>query len=164
MPGELRVEPLGGDQWRLWRDLRLEALQDTPIGYGESYADALASPEQRWVDTPARPGSHHLAWDGTRPVGMAGGFVDDQGRPVAFGVYVRPEARGSGAVGLLLDAVGEWARGLGADQLRLEVHEDNARAAAAYLRLGWVFTGERRAYDLDPSRQLLAMTRSCPRR
>ena len=34
------------------------------------------------------------AMDGDEPVGMAGGFLDDEGRPVLFGVYVRPAVRG----------------------------------------------------------------------
>ena len=156
----MRAEPLAADQWELWRDLRLEALQDTPMGYGESHADALASPVERWTATPTRPGYHCLLWDGDRPVGMAGGFVDDAGRHTVFGVFVQPGSRGRGGVGLLLDAVAEWARGEGAEQLRLEVHEDNARAAAAYSRLGWVATGESRPYNLDETRALLAMVRS----
>ena len=159
----MRVEALRAEDWRLWRDLRLEALQDYPIGYGETHADALASPEQRWVDTPLRPGFHCLARDGSSVVGMAGGFVDGSGRPTVFGVYVRPASRGQGVLALLLEAVAAWARGLGAEELRLEVHEDNARAAAAYRRLGWVATGERRPYDLDRTRDLLAMARPLTR-
>jgi len=42
-------------------------------------------------------------------------------------------------------------------ELRLEVHEDNAPAALAYDRLGFVATGERRPYVLDPARSLIEM-------
>jgi GNAT superfamily N-acetyltransferase len=158
----VRAEPLGPDQWELWRDLRLEALQDTPIGYGERHADAVRDGDERWRAVPTRPGFHCLAWSGDRPVGMAGGFVDAAGRPTVFGVYVQPAARGGRALDVLLDAVAGWARSLGARELRLEVHEDNHRAAAAYRKRGWAATGERRGYDLDPARDLLAMSLTLP--
>jgi ribosomal protein S18 acetylase RimI-like enzyme len=43
--------------------------------------------------------------------------------------------------------------------LRLEVHEDNAQAQAAYTRLGFVDTGERAAYPLPPYGMEMIMER-----
>ncbi|MBM9460875.1 GNAT family N-acetyltransferase [Nocardioides sp. zg-536] len=57
------------------------------------------------------------------------------------GVYVPPEHRGGAAIGALLDAAQEWVRDLGLERVRLHVHEHNARAQAAYRRLGYVETG-----------------------
>jgi len=54
--------------------------------------------------------------------------------------YVRPEARGTGVLELLLDAIADEARRDGAPELRLYVHEDNARAVAAYRKRGFVAT------------------------
>ena len=159
MPADVRVERLAEDQWPAWRDLRLEALQDTPIGFGESYADAAQRTDDYWQEVPSRPGLQVLAWDGDRAVGMAGGFLDDTRRPTVYAVFVQPGSRGQGVLDALLDVVAEWARAEGASELRLEVHEDNAPAAAAYQRLGFSFTGERRPYNLDPARELLAMVR-----
>ena len=41
--------------------------------------------------------------------------------------------------------------------LRLEVHEDNGPARAAYARLGFADTGVRRPYPLDPTGDELEM-------
>ncbi len=41
--------------------------------------------------------------------------------------------------------------------LRLEVHEDNGPARAAYARLGFAGTGVRRPYPLDPGGDELEM-------
>jgi RimJ/RimL family protein N-acetyltransferase len=79
-----------------------------------------------------------LAYDGDQPLGMAGGFVDVQGHPVLFGVYVRPEHRGGEVVKALVAAVQGWA----AEPLVLHVHQDNHRARKAYEKLGFVLTGE----------------------
>lgn len=160
MRADVRVERLRQTQWAAWRDLRLEALQDTPIGFGERYADAVGKVDDDWRAVPLRPSLQLLAWDGEVPVGMAGGFCDPDGRPTVYAVYVTPPARGQGVLGLLLDAVGAWADDLGAELLRLDVHEDNAPAISAYRRCGFAFTGERRPYDLDPSRHQLAMVRA----
>ena len=53
----------------------------------------------------------------------------------------------------MLAGCAAWAGGRGQPHLRLEVHEDNVRARAAYARLGFVDTGVRRPYPLDRARQ-----------
>jgi len=153
---QVRVAPVGPQDWALWRELRLEALRDTPIGFGERYAEAVRRTEEQWRAVVARPGLYLLAHDGQGPVAMAGGFLDPQDRPTLFAVYVRPRARGRRVLDPLVEQVERWAA---PSRLRLEVHEDNGRAASAYARLGFVATGVRRPYPLDPTRSLLEMNR-----
>jgi RimJ/RimL family protein N-acetyltransferase len=154
VPAELVVARC--TDWRAWRELRLEGLQDTPIGFGERYADALALPDEQWQARWERPGYRVLAHEGGAPVGMAGGFRREDGTPVLFGVYVRPAARGRGVVGALVDSVQRWCA---PDPLRLDVHEDNARAWAAYRKLGFVETGQRTAGGGIDGRDLVEMVR-----
>ncbi|HUR50742.1 MAG TPA: GNAT family N-acetyltransferase [Mycobacteriales bacterium] len=134
----MRVEVLGPDDWARWRDLRLEALQDTPIGFGELHADAVRLTDEEWRTRWTRPGLRAIAYGEQGPLGMAGGFRDDEGRPILFGVYVRPAARGGGVLGALVDAVAAWAA---PDPLVLDVHVDNHRARKAYEKLGFTMTG-----------------------
>jgi RimJ/RimL family protein N-acetyltransferase len=137
----VRVEVVRPEGWRAWKDLRLEALADTPIGYGELLADVEALSDEEWeakVNNPPRPGIRFIAYDGDQALGMAGGFLDEQQRPVLFGVYVRPEHRGGEVLAGLVAAVQAWAAG----PLHLHVHEDNHRARRAYEKLGFVLTGE----------------------
>lgn len=135
----MRVEPVGPEDWAAWRDLRLEALADTPIGFAEWHADALLLGEDDWRARLSRPGVRFLAYDDDRAVGMAGGFRDEAGVPILFAVFVTPTARGAGVLEALVDAVAVWAA---PDPLVLDVHVDNARARRAYERLGFVLTGE----------------------
>ena len=67
-------------------------------------------------------------------------------------VYVAPRARGQGILAELLEQAQGWALSVGLHRLRLLVHEDNARARAAYGRLGFVPTGRSFPYPLDETR------------
>jgi GNAT superfamily N-acetyltransferase len=53
-------------------------------------------------------------------------------------MFVRPECRGKGLSALLLDEIARQARAAGALEVRLYVHRENERAAAAYRRYGFV--------------------------
>jgi ribosomal protein S18 acetylase RimI-like enzyme len=68
-------------------------------------------------------------------------------------------ARGQGLLGELVARCADWARAQGQSELVLEVHEDNARARAAYRGLGFVETGATQPYPLDPTRLELEMVR-----
>ena len=158
MPAEPVVREAAADDWAAWRELRLEALHDTPLGFVETVEQALAKDEQGWrrrmTDVPLSV----LALDGPRPVAMSSGFLID-GRPFLGAVYVTPERRGQGLLARLVEPVAQWARGLGAGELVLEVHEDNLRAQAAYARLGFVRTGATTPYPLPPGGLELEMAR-----
>lgn len=155
----MRVEELTDEQWQVWRDLRLEALLDTPIGFGELHADALCKTDEDWQAVPRRPGLQLLAWDGDRPVGMAGGFRREDGTPVLYAVYVQPAARGGAGLELLVDRVVAWCA---PEPLVLDVHVDNHRAHAAYLKLGFVDTGGRTDGGGIDGRGLVEMIRRPP--
>ena len=133
----MRVEVV--TDWRQWKPLRLEALADTPIGFGELHVDAAALSDADWAARWERPGLRLLASGADGAVlGMAGGFVADDGRRILFGVYVRPAARGQGVLEALVGRVATWAAPA---DLHLDVHVDNGPARAAYLRLGFVEDG-----------------------
>lgn len=53
-------------------------------------------------------------------------------------MYVVPSARGQGAMEALLEAVDEYARSIGAPEIRIYVHEGNQRGTRAWLREGFV--------------------------
>ena len=156
--------------WAAWRAIRLEALADTPIGFLERHADALRKTDDQWQErtVAAAEGDAHglwLAWDGDRPVGCTGALRPDPGSAVTvYSVYVSPDSRGAGVLDDLLAVVEEWACRLeGVARVRLEVHEDNARARAAYARRGFVETGATAPYPPDPSRRELEMARPLSR-
>jgi ribosomal protein S18 acetylase RimI-like enzyme len=162
----VRVERARAQDWQAWRSIRLEALADTPIGFLELLADAQQRPDGHWQQRTAASAEGEasalwLAWDGEQVVGCAGAARYEPGTyALLISVYVSPAARGAGVLDQLLDAAAGWAGSLeGVDELRLEVHEDNARARAAYRRRGFAETGSTQPYAPDPSRRELEMAR-----
>lgn len=161
-----RIRRTGENDWREVRDLRLEMLRDTPIAFGETLQDALGHAESEWRMRAARGTAEHgislVAIEPTgRWVGTMGGYVPDETTgALLVGVYVSPEHRGrdAGVFDSLLGAIEDWARGEG-PVLTLHVHEDNARARAAYLRRGFAETGHRVQYVLDSSAMEIEMVK-----
>ncbi|MBT1635434.1 GNAT family N-acetyltransferase [Clavibacter michiganensis] len=161
------IHRLRAEDWREYRALRLEMLEDTPLAYLETLETARALPDSDWQARTRRadqPGStaYVAAERATgRWLGAMNAFVaQDFTRVMLVSVYVTPEARGrdAGVSDLLLDAIIAWARDRpNAVALRLEVHEDNPRARIYYERRGFVLTGRSVPYALDRTQQDLEM-------
>ncbi|WP_327368897.1 GNAT family N-acetyltransferase [Streptomyces sp. NBC_01217] len=163
-------------EWPLVKELRLAALQDpaAPLAFLETYAQGAACSDEFWQDR-ALGGSEDGGgdvrqfvavapdgrWDGSvtvlieRPDAEARfGEGADVHQAHVVGVFVRPEARGKGLAEALFQAGTDWAWSLGEpriERVRLYVHEDNARAAALYRRIGFVATGQTVPVPSDPS-------------
>jgi GNAT superfamily N-acetyltransferase len=152
--------------WPEVRALRLEMLADTPLAYLETLAHAERRPEAEW---------RSWAREGSSEQSITAVAITDSGRwvatmmskvpfgattPFLFGVYVAPDFRGraAGVTDAVLTRVEAWARTRG-DTLTLEVHEDNARARAAYANRGFVETGVTKPYPLDLSRNEIEMVK-----
>lgn len=147
------IRRVRADQWERLRDLRLAALRDSPISYLETEQAALARPEEDWRDWAARGAAgdrlalYVAELDDGRWAGMCGVFVDDDPRIAQIA-----EA--------LIAAAARWAaEQAGAGELRLFVHEDNARAWAFYRRLGFTETGHTIPCDPDSTRAEIEMAR-----
>ncbi|MEU3610142.1 GNAT family N-acetyltransferase [Streptomyces sp. NPDC035033] len=163
------LRAIRSDEWERVRELRLAAVQDPVAGlaFVESYEETAARPDAFWRER-AEGGSEDRGtrirqfvaeapdgrWAGTvtvfveRPEDGKSLFGDEVTVPQVdvVGVYVRPGARGGGLVDALLRTALEWAWALPEPRIeraRLYVHEENARAAAAYRRFGFVPTGGR---------------------
>lgn len=154
------------EDWREVRALRLEMLRDTPLAFGETELHALTLDEAEWRMRAARgrtsPGIVIVAIDAAgRWLGTMGGYLPDANTGgLLVGVYVTPDRRGreAGVFDALLAAMEDWARTQG-DTLTLHVHEANSRARAAYLRRGFIETGHRHPYVLDPTASEIEMVK-----
>ena len=137
------VETLAADDWKILRDVRLRALEDSPTAYISSRQTEITWTEARW-----RRSFEDSVWvvAGSRPeiVGMARSVRVDHRPPFERhleSVWVEPGHRRTGVLRTLLrylaqlePAVLEW---------RVWVLTDNVEARTAYERLGFRSTGER---------------------
>ena len=131
------------EDWTVWRDLRLAALDDDPGAFRAPIADMLGrrDDERFWRERLELPGSHNVAaFQHGEPVGMVSVVIEDEGAHL-FSMWVAPRARGTGVADTLIEEALGWARVSDAGALRLDVDEDNARAAAVYRRHGFELSG-----------------------
>lgn len=155
------VRRIWASEWRQYRELRLEALKDSPLAFVEQYEESLARPDAFWrdrVEATAAGGtsSTFVAVCAGSFVGKASCFVEAEVTEYVsahiVGVYVTPRLRGKGVAEELVTAVTRWAREEPrADRIRLFVMQTNRRAAAFYRRIGFVPTGATMAYPPDPA-------------
>ena len=138
-------------EWRMYRDLRLRALRDSPDAFGSTYEREAARPDGDWEDrlvagVTAVGQLPIVALVAETPVGLAWGRVDERDATVAhlFQVRVSPEHRGRGVGRSITNAVIEWARGLGLLALWLGVTPSDPAALRLYRRAGFVEAGDPR--------------------
>lgn len=150
----LQVRRLDAADWERLRDLRLRALSDSPMAFCSTLAREQVFEPGEWRSRAARPVTVVASRDG-EDVGMAGVFEDD-GEWCVMGMWVAPEARGTGVVEALVDACVEHVRAAGVPRVHLWVRVGNDRGRRTYERLGFTDTGQRQS---DGTHQELLMVR-----
>ena len=148
----LRVRRLETSDVAAYRELRLESLKDHPEAFGSSWEYEADKPISWWsqrLETNAVFGG----WVNRSPlVGLAGLRVQERvknrHKGVLCGMYVRPEARGTGLAAALVQQVIEHARTV-VEEIRLTVVASNAPARGLYSAAGFEEYGlERRALKI----------------
>jgi ribosomal protein S18 acetylase RimI-like enzyme len=135
------------DEWRLFRDLRLRALEDAPSAFGSSHAREAGFGEDVWRERTTRMACAEI---GTTPAGIVGaGLPDAQGVEVVS-MWVAPEFRRRGVGAALLAWVLDVARADGRRWVGLYYADGNDDARRLYEHHGFVVTGERKPLPSRP--------------
>jgi GNAT superfamily N-acetyltransferase len=138
------VRVIGVDDWRLWRDVRLEALREAPHAFSSTFADwqGEGDTEMRWRARLSSVPFNVVAYVNGEASGMVSGTAADQdGTSELISMWVAPIARGQGVGDSLVAAVVQWARGQRAVKITLPVFESNEHAQVLYRRHGFVDAG-----------------------
>jgi ribosomal protein S18 acetylase RimI-like enzyme len=137
--------------WEAVRDIRLRSLREEPDAYASDYHTEDRFEPAVWKQRLATASSYLAFDDDHALVGIATGLDNGAGDTYVVGMYVTPEARGSGCAHRLLDAIADLATRRHGKRLVLEAAESNTRATRSYRSFGFVETGRRRILDRDPS-------------
>ncbi|GAB2844276.1 GNAT family N-acetyltransferase [Lentzea nigeriaca] len=131
----MRIHQITPDEWRLWRDIRLEALASDPAEFGSTLAREQEYGENEWRERIV--GGLNLVALDPGPVGLVGA-TSKPGDLHLYSMWVRDSHRGRGVGEALVKAVLAWAAEEGWKVVRLRVWEHNLPARRLYERLGFV--------------------------
>ena len=133
------IRRLDPNDWRVWRDLRLRSLADSPDAFGSTLEREEAFAEEDWRD---RVQSMTIvAFVEGKPAAMGSGYRIRSGWVQVVAMWTDPAYRGRGLARQVLDAVVRSARSENR-RLVLDVARGNSAARTAYEHYGFVATGE----------------------
>ena len=129
---EITVRALGEEDWQVYRDVRLAALHESPTAFVASRAEEEAFGEPRWRDRLRRSRRLVAERDGSVLGVVSVGEAEEPNARAAelFGLWVAPEARGTGVAWKLVEAGADQALRDGRSHLTYWVGTDNGRAVA----------------------------------
>jgi ribosomal protein S18 acetylase RimI-like enzyme len=140
---EIQLRRISIDEWHLFRELRLLALEEAAYAFSSKLADwqGVGDTEDRWRGRVGDVPLNIIAeYRGVR-AGMVSGTAPMDGAVELKSLWVAPFARGHGVGDALVQAVVRWAREQGVVRVDLEVFVGNERAEALYRRNGFVEGG-----------------------
>jgi len=137
---EVRRAAIGDES--VLRELRLQALTESPRAFSSTYEREVARTIEDWRRWLAPAATFILEADG-EPRGLVAGVPDQNDASIMhlMAMWVHPDIRGTGAADALISSVKAFATELGATHLHLKVVENNGRAKRCYERAGFRATG-----------------------
>lgn len=143
---DITVHTLREEDWAKYREVRLSALEESPDAFVASLEEESAFDEQVWRER-MRRAQRLVAARGDTVLGVVSVGEGEAGAgrlAELFGLWVSPDARGTGVAWRLVQAGADHARGQGRTHLSYWVGTDNGRAVAFASSFGFRPTDRRR--------------------
>jgi GNAT superfamily N-acetyltransferase len=138
------------DEWEESRSLRLRALVEAPTAYGSTLAEEQNYSEEVWRERCLRASAgcdsatfiaeHERLWVGS-VTGLATQDNSKNAGALLVAMFVCSAVRRRGVGVALVEALSNWARNCGANQVTLWVTSSNSPAVALYERCCFRYTG-----------------------
>ena len=150
----MKIDRMLPEQWRRLRDMRLRLLKADPDSFGSTLEREQAYSDEEWTKRAKKPEvATFFVGENERDHGISvGAPYKHNGRNCAglYSMWIDPATRGRGLGGKLVDAVIEWAKDAGYQELCLEVGDHNTAAIALYESRGFLPTGN--TFKMEPPR------------
>ena len=151
-----QVVKLAPEEWRQYKQIRLESLRAEPQAFGSSYANALQRPDIHWQERLIEAQAGEKSWllfakENDRIIGIIGAFRAEEIDVVEIvSVYVTGEKRGQGAATALMAAIlAAVGKGNIFRKAVLGVNAGQTAAVALYRRFGFQIVAEKSAVQGD---------------
>lgn len=143
---DLEVTELSPHDWRLFKDIRLEALQSDPDAFGATLKGEASWNDEEWIKRISDPKRFYLfAKSYDKITGMVGvaQSKEEEKILIVIGMYINKEFRKQGLGKRLLEEALDRARKFeGYDNIKLWVHKDQHPAINLYKSMGFVTVEE----------------------
>lgn len=140
----ITLQAIDPGEWRTYRDVRLQALRDSPDAFGSTYGEEADRPDEAWQ---ARLAAASASGQDKALFARCGGTVcglvwcklsaREPGRADLYQMWVAPASRGQGVGRALLDEAIEWATLGGAQRICLGVTVADTPAMRLYRAAGF---------------------------
>ncbi|PLC07310.1 GNAT family N-acetyltransferase [Variovorax sp. RO1] len=141
---DISVQPAKPDEWKTYRDLRLQALLDSPDAFGSTYEAEATRSDAMWAARLAAATSSGkdrvlFAFNRNDACGLIWCKVSNDEPAVAdlFQMWVDPASRGMGVGRALLEAAVSWAARAGMKRVGLGVTVADTPAMRLYTACGF---------------------------
>ena len=147
---DLEIKVLSTNDWKIYKELRLSSLKDSPDSFGSTYEREVEFDDNTWISRLERKGKENsilplVIEHKKKPIGLAFGVQHDSKDRSAhiYQMWVSPNARGLGAGKLLLDHIISWAKEIKLESVHLAVTTVNVAAFNLYKSMGFEAFGEK---------------------
>lgn len=149
---DISIKKLQTSEWQKYKDLRLEALADSPTAFGSSAEEEAKRPDEYWrgrIDN----GNHKplnliiFAEFNGELIGMVGAFAENKVKiqhiADVWGMYVKSKFRGQGVGKFLLESLlNELRASQEIKKIKIAATSTNQAAVGLYEKLGFQVVGE----------------------
>ena len=148
---EINVRVLGDEDWQVYREVRLAALRESPDAFVATREQEEVIEEHKWRERVGRSRRLVAERDGLLLGVVSVGHDDESyaGNAELFGLWVTPEARGTGVAWRLVEAGADQALRDGRSHRSYWVSTDNGRAVAFASSFGFRPGNKRRPMRLS---------------
>lgn len=163
---QANIRKISAADWELLKQVRLQALQDSPRAFASSYDEEERFTKQQWQSILEHDLQWFMAFNNSEPIGTvaarSGPDIAPDERYVES-MWVNPRYRRTGVGRRLIAALEETVRSEGAQVLLLWVLDGNEVARNMYLKLGFTSTEDRQRLNKYPNRIEERMSRPIAR-
>lgn len=152
-PDVYTIRQLQTDEWLIYKQMRLEALQIEPAMFRTSIPEEAALTDTEWIERTKHPRAVFVLLENDIPIGMTSILLLTDDEAYLGQSYIKKEYRGIGLSALLYKARMKWATDLQLKKLSISHRESNVVSKAANQKLGFKYTHRETMNWLDGTRE-----------